>query len=72
MYIGELVGDQCNCVLCLLADVAGNLTFICNRAWYWLQDVRNASNFATVGTNGNATDHSASDSSGVRPAFLIA
>lgn len=46
--------------------------FITNRGWYWLQDVRNASNFAAVYSTGGADNTGASASSGVRPAFLIA
>lgn len=41
------------------------------RYWYWLRDVVSASNFADVVSNGSATSSSASNSSGVRPAFLI-
>ena len=46
--------------------------FITNRAWYWLRDVRSASRFALVTTDGRAYGNYASDSGGVRPAFLIA
>ena len=46
--------------------------FITNRSWYWLQDVRNASDFAFVSNYGHVTALSASLSNGVRPAFLIA
>lgn len=42
-----------------------------NRAWYWLRDVASASDFAIVYGNGHASNHYASTSSGVRPAFLI-
>ena len=41
------------------------------RYWYWLRDVGSASNFAGVGTNGDAGSGGASTSGGVRPAFLI-
>ena len=41
------------------------------RYWYWLRDVVSASLFASVGGNGGASYGSASNSSGVRPAFLI-
>lgn len=44
---------------------------ICNRATWWLRDVVTASNFALVGSNGNAYYHNASSSLGVRPAFCI-
>lgn len=40
--------------------------------WYWLQNkLRSVSCFACVGSDGNATGTGASDSYGVRPAFLI-
>lgn len=42
-----------------------------NRTWWWLRDVVSASNFAYVNTAGYAGSASASDSRGVRPAFLI-
>ena len=41
------------------------------RYWYWLRDVVSASNFAHVSTGGYATSTDASNSGGVRPAFLI-
>ncbi len=41
------------------------------RYWYWLRDVVSASNFAIVGTSGNANCYVASNAGGVRPAFLI-
>lgn len=41
------------------------------RYWYWLRDVVSASNFAGVYSNGNADNTGASNSNGVRPAFLI-
>ena len=44
---------------------------ICNRATWWLRDVISASNFACVGSNGNAYYYYASASVGVRPAFAI-
>lgn len=40
--------------------------------WYWLQNVYSASGFACVYGNGNAGYLAASNSLGVRPAFLIA
>lgn len=42
-----------------------------SRYWYWLRDVVSSSNFAFVGHNGYADDGGASNSNGVRPAFLI-
>lgn len=44
---------------------------ICNRNNWWLRDVITASDFANVGTNGNAACGNASNSLGVRPAFCI-
>lgn len=44
---------------------------ICNRNNWWLRDVITASNFAVVGTGGNASCGNASASLGVRPAFCI-
>lgn len=41
------------------------------RYWYWLRDVVSASHFAFVHATGYAGSNSASNSSGVRPAFLI-
>lgn len=41
------------------------------RYWYWLRDVVSASAFALVDYHGFATIGSASNSGGVRPAFLI-
>lgn len=41
------------------------------RYWYWLRDVVSASNFAIVNNNGYAGYGNASNSGGVRPAFLI-
>ena len=41
------------------------------RYWYWLRDVASASDFAFVHSNGDCSYNYASDSSGVRPAFLI-
>lgn len=41
-------------------------------SWYWLQNkLRSSSNFAYVNGNGNANHGDASNSRGVRPAFLI-
>ena len=44
---------------------------ICNRGWYWLRDVVNASYFAAVANAGNCYYNYASNSLGVRPAFLL-
>lgn len=44
---------------------------ICNRATWWLRDVITASDFAAVGSYGNAGYGGASSSTGVRPAFCI-
>lgn len=44
---------------------------ISNRAWFWLRDVVSASYFVRVNYGGNASYHSASHASGVRPAFSI-
>ena len=44
---------------------------ICNRNIWWLRDVITASNFADVGSGGDADCYSASSSIGVRPAFCI-
>lgn len=41
------------------------------RYWYWLRDVVSSSNFAYVGNGGLAGNNGASNSYGVRPAFLI-
>lgn len=41
------------------------------RYWYWLRDVVSSSNFAYVNTVGLAGNNGASNSYGVRPAFLI-
>ena len=41
------------------------------RYWYWLRDVVSASSFANVLGNGSCTNPNASNSRGVRPAFLI-
>ena len=42
-----------------------------NRMWYWLRDVVSSAYFAHVHSNGHANYHNASNSYGVRPAFLI-
>lgn len=42
-----------------------------NRNNWWLRDVISSSNFALIGTGGNADQYYASDSNGVRPAFCI-
>ena len=44
---------------------------ICNRQTWWLRDVQSAPNFCHVHDNGNANYWLASNSLGVRPAFLI-
>lgn len=41
------------------------------RYWYWLRDVASASHFANVSSNGYCNNTNASNSLGVRPAFLI-
>lgn len=41
------------------------------RYWYWLRDVASASAFAYVGSYGDCLNGNASNSAGVRPAFLI-
>lgn len=49
-----------------IADLIGKWS------WYWLQNkLRSSSNFAYVNGNGNANHGDASNSRGVRPAFLI-
>lgn len=42
-----------------------------NREDYWLRDVASAPSFSNVGNGGHATNYSASNSCGVRPAFCI-
>ena len=44
---------------------------ITNRENWWLRDVQSATNFCYVNYSGSARYWSASDSVGVRPAFLI-
>lgn len=44
---------------------------IFNYEIWWLRDVISSSNFALIGTGGNADQYGASDSRGVRPAFCI-
>lgn len=44
---------------------------ICNRNWYWLQDVVSADNFADVDGNGSAACGNASGAGGVRPVVGI-
>lgn len=46
-------------------------SMIFNRQTFWLRDVVSASAFASVASDGNATNTAASGSSGVRPAFCI-
>ena len=41
------------------------------RFYYWLRSVRSATNFACVGSNGNANSSSASYAYGVRPFFFV-
>ena len=45
--------------------------FIANRETYWLRDVVSSTNFALVGSNGDATCNGASYSYGVRPVFPV-
>lgn len=44
---------------------------ICNRQAWWLRDVRSAASFCRVADYGHASSWGASNSVGVRPAFLI-
>ena len=44
---------------------------ICNRNWYWLQNVVSAARFALVSNTGHADCNKASLDGGVRPAFAI-
>lgn len=44
---------------------------ISNRQWFWLRDVVSAAGFAYVSSDGDASSHSASGATGVRPAFSI-
>ena len=44
---------------------------IVNHELWWLRDVISSSDFALIGTGGNADHYGASDSHGVRPAFCI-
>ena len=44
---------------------------ITNRENWWLRDVRSATNFCFVNDSGHANNWNASNSFGVRPAFLI-
>lgn len=53
-----------------LFQMAPQYTFIRSSS-YWLRDVLTASDFALVGANGYASSYSASNASGVRPAFCI-
>ena len=46
-------------------------SFICNRNWYWLQNVVSAAYFARVSGSGNALYLDASLVGGVRPASAI-
>lgn len=46
-------------------------SFICNRNWYWLQNVVSAASFADVNSDGDAICHDASYVGGVRPASAI-
>ena len=52
-------------------DLAVALNDSNQRYWYWLRDVVSSSGFADVGGSGVASDISAANSGGVRPAFLI-
>ena len=60
----ELMKDRKNRVCSLPDD---------EYAWYWLMNanIRSSSGFADVGGNGDAYNLGASNSGGVRPAFLI-
>lgn len=62
---GYTVGKQ-QLALFALNPRAANI-----RAWYWLRDVRSASNFCGVNGDGSASVNDASASHGVRPYFLI-
>lgn len=42
-----------------------------NRTWHWLRSVDSATTFCDANLNGNAADHNASYTGGVRPRFLI-
>lgn len=44
---------------------------LCNRANWWLRDIRSSANFCLVTNGGSADSSSASNSRGVRPAFGI-
>ena len=46
-------------------------SFICNRNWYWLQNVVSAAYFALVTGDGLANCNGASRVGGVRPASAI-
>ena len=46
-------------------------SFICNRNWYWLQNVVSAACFAGVDSHGYASYSGASRVGGVRPASAI-
>ena len=46
-------------------------SFICNRNWYWLQNVVSAAYFANVHSRGAADSSGASSVGGVRPASAI-
>lgn len=46
-------------------------SFICNRNWYWLQNVVSAAYFADVFSDGHACYYFASNVHGVRPASAI-
>lgn len=54
-----------------LALFAARPDLICCRQTWWLRDVRSATNFCDVYGNGHAANRDASNSIGVRPAFLI-
>ena len=53
-----------------LFTLAPQFSFYINM-WYWLRTVSSSSGFCGVARFGNVNDNSASDSYGVRPAFLI-
>ena len=64
----EVFGDD---ALPLMQDVKNR---VCSdtegyRAYWWLRDVANSTNFANVNNNGGANNNNASNSNGVRPDF---
>lgn len=53
------------------AMIQANLGNTTTRQWYWLKAVASSTDFCCVRDNGGADSGGASDSSGVRPRFLI-